>query len=253
MPEALPTFVIGGAPRAGTTYLCHALDAHPQITLAKPFIPEPKVFMTPAPGPAGYRARYRRFFDGDVAPARGEKTSYYLESADACTAIRATLPEVRLVFLVREPVDRAYSNYLWSRKNGLETLGFEEAVEREGSRADPLPPEQAYARPFDYLSRGRYAHHARRYLEAFGAQRVTFHLYEDLVVDRAEPVLQAIHAVVGVEPRPLDGRPRGLINAARESGPPLAAPVRDRLRERMRGEVEAFAALTGLDVGRWGY
>ena len=42
-----PTFIIGGAPRSGTNFLCHALDRHPAVYMAKPYMPEPKVFMGP--------------------------------------------------------------------------------------------------------------------------------------------------------------------------------------------------------------
>src|SRR6266536_1217140 len=90
--EALvATFLIGGAPRSGTTYLCEALDTHPDIVIARPFIPEPKVFMTPADGPSAYRERYRRFFGPETADRqRGEKTSNYLENAEACERIWST-------------------------------------------------------------------------------------------------------------------------------------------------------------------
>jgi hypothetical protein len=160
----IATFLIGGAPRSGTTYLCEALDTHPEIVIARPFIPEPKVFVTPADGPAAYRERYRRFFGPEMANRqRGEKTSTYLENADACERIWLTIPDVRIMFIVREPVARAYSNWLWSGMRGLETLSFEEAIRREGTRLSPLPPEQAYARPFDYLARADYARFARRY------------------------------------------------------------------------------------------
>lgn len=247
-----PAFIIGGAPRSGTTFLCHALDRHPDIFIAKPFIPEPKVFMTEA-APAEYLARYRRFFSA-TGSARflGEKTSYYLESEAACERIRAHVPEVKLVFIVREPVARAYSNYLWSRMNGLETLAFAEAVALEGRRPSPLPEEKSYARPFDYLTRGDYARFAERYYAAFGRERVAFFLYED-IEEQPDALLLRLQQFIGVEPLP-DDRLRSLrVNSARESGPALSPILERELRTRMAPLVTRFAAVTGLDVSRWGY
>src|SRR5687767_8875840 len=157
MADARPTFIIGGAPRAGTNFLCHALDRHPDVYLAKPYLPEPKVFMGPEQPWDVYAARYAAFFAADGSRlALGEKTTYYLENERCCALIRCHLPAVRMVFILREPVARAYSNYLWTKKNGLETLPFEEAVRLEGRRASPLPPGRDYARPYDYVARGRY-------------------------------------------------------------------------------------------------
>lgn len=248
----LPSFLIGGAPRSGTTFLCHALDRHPEIYLAKPYIPEPKVFIGPPASVSEYRQRFAALFA--VANGQrllGEKCSYYLENAEACARIQATLPEVKLVFLVREPVARAYSNYLWSRKNGLESLSFEAAVDQEGSRADPLP-DRPYARPFAYLARGDYACFAERYYAALGHSRVAFFLYED-IQRRPEALLRSIQLFLDVEPLSAARLDAGIVNSAADQGPPLARAVATRLREQMRPAVRRFADITGLDTGVWGY
>lgn len=250
----LPTFVIGGAPRSGTTYLAHALDSHPEVAMAKPYVPEPKVLMTGAPGTAAYRARYESFFDDDDASrARGEKTSYYLEFEPAVRLFDEVLPEAKILFLVREPVGRAYSNWLWSRQNGIEDLPFEEAVALEGKRESPLPPERSYARPFDYLTRNDYHGFARRWFDALGPERVRFWLYEELVSDQGAGQLAQIQEFIGVEPREL-AVPDQLVVGARDTGPPLDASLERKLRDRMRPGVEAFARLcNGLDLSAWRY
>ena len=122
----------------------------------------------------------------------------------------------------------------------------------EGRRPSPLPPERDYARPYDYLPRGRYDVFAERWLAALGRTRVLFALYEDLVT-KPEPVLARIQAFIGVRPAPLGAEDLGVINSAREMGPPLDAATEKTLRERMAPAVWRFAALTGLDVGAWGY
>ena len=253
VPAHLPTFIIGGAPRSGTTYLTEALDRHPEVYMARPFKPEPKVFMGARQPLEVYHDRYRAFFAGaGDRPARGEKTSYYLECDQARELIREVVPDARILFIVREPVGRAYSNYLMTKKNGLETLSFEEAVAQEGRRPSPLPPDKAYARPFDYLSRGDYAALAEPYFQTFGRDRVRFFLYED-VARRPRELWREIQAFLGLTAVPFETLDVGVVNSAKEIGPALAPDMESRLRERMAPRVRRFGAVAGLDLEAWGY
>ena len=250
----LPTFIIGGAPRSGTTLLCHLLDQHPDVFMMKPYVPEPKVLVMPiSGGPGEYHHRYDTGLAGaNGERARGEKTSCYLEHADVPGRIADILGSVRLLFVAREPVQRAYSNYLRTRQNGYETLMFEEAIELEGAREDPFGPGREYVRPFDYLGRGRYATFAERYYARFGHESVKFVLYEDFE-RRPRDVMTEIQEFVGVEPIPLDAQALGRINAACERPEAIEPALESRLRDRMQDEVRRFAAITGLDVSVWGY
>jgi LPS sulfotransferase NodH len=251
--QRLPTFIIGGAPRSGTTLLCHLLDRHPDVYMIKPYVPEPKVLVTPnESGTAEYLRRYATAFAAaDAQVALGEKTSYYLEHTEVPHRIADALGHVRLLFIVREPVQRAYSNYRWSRQNGIETLSFDEAVRLEGTRGNPLGPERAYARPFDYLARGDYATFAERYYSRFGREDVRFVLYEDLERRPAE-VMQEVQRFIGVAPIPMDAQALGRINAAPDAGQ-LPPALEASLRERMAPLVRRFASVSGLDVSCWGY
>ncbi|HEY5315088.1 MAG TPA: sulfotransferase [Pirellulales bacterium] len=250
---AVPDFFVGGAPRSGTTFLAQALDRHPDVFMAQPFIPEPKVLIGPRQPAAVYRARWTALLGSAPAGAlRGEKTSGYLESPAACQLLGEFAPRARLVFIVREPVSRAYSNYLFSRKNGLETLSFEEAIELEGRRASPLPPEKSYARPFDYLIRGDYGTFAERYFAIFGRAAIKFFLYED-IAQAPETLMYDVQTFLGLRRRPFAELDVGQVNSARELGPPLPAQTATRLRRRMQAGVERFAELTGVDVRSWGY
>jgi Sulfotransferase domain len=248
-----PAFIIGGAPRSGTTFLADVLHRHPQVYMAQPLIPEPKVFKGQRQTAAVYLERYARLFEFAPADALcGEKTSGYLESPEACELIQETLPDVRLIFLVREPVARAYSNYLWSRKNGLETLPFEEAIRLEGHRPSPFPPERSYVRPFDYLSRSNYAALAKPFLATFPRAHVRFFLYEDLVL-RPEKLFAEVQEFLGLEPARLSWQGVPIVNAARETGPPLDLHLQRRLREQMRAGVLQFAELCELEIEPWEY
>ncbi|MEQ1853744.1 MAG: sulfotransferase [Chthoniobacteraceae bacterium] len=249
-----PSFIIGGAPRCGTTWLCHALERHPEVALAKPLIPEPKVFLAPECDETLLARRYTALFAGasPAATILGEKTSYYLENEAAFERIRRFLPDLKLVFLLREPVARAFSNWQWSRQNGIETLGFEEAIASEGTRPDPFPPEMAYVRPFDYLTRGHYDRFAERWLSGFPKSSLFFALYEDLI-DTPAAVMQRLCPFLGIAPGDFDYSSVGVINPANKDTAPLAAEIANRLRDRLRPSVTRFAELTGLDVARWGY
>lgn len=253
VPSYLPTFIIGGAPRSGTTYLAECLARHPDVFMARPFVPEPKVFMGPRQPLDVYHERYRQLFAAAGGrPERGEKTSYYLESAEARGLIRQVVPDARLLFIVREPVARAYSNYLKTTKGGLETLSFAEAIAMEGQRPSPLPPGKDYARPFDYLARGDYAALARPYLETFPPQQLRFFLYEDIARRPAE-FWKGIQQFLGIAEVPFEQLDVGVVNSAKEMGPPLEPKLEGALRERMAPHVRSFGNLTGLDLEPWGY
>ena len=254
--DRLPDLVIGGAPRSGTTFLAALYDRHPDVYVAKPFIPEPKVCMTPAPdGAAGYAERYQKLFaDAPAGKLLVEKTSYYLENEEALERLRLVVPaRTRFLFILREPVERAYSNYLWSRQNGLETLPFEEAVRLDPrARPSPLPPERAYARPFDYLVRNDYGRFAERWHAAFGRERVRFVLHEELK-RRREAVLCEVQEFAGLSVRDPDELDPGRVNLSNSAGLALSPALRDELRREMRPLVARFAAVTGVDIRLWGY
>jgi hypothetical protein len=251
----IPDVVIGGAPRSGTMFLCELLAKHPQIYVARPFIPEPKVCMTPHPeGDAGLLKRYARFFA--AAPAqfvRVEKTSYYFESTEARERLVRLLPEARFTFILREPAARAFSNWSRSRAQGLETLSFEEAVAlEERSRPIPLPPDRAYARPFDYLTRGQYGTFAQAWIDAVGRSRLFFCLFEEAVA-APEAFTHNLQRFAGVEPLPWNRIATGRVNAGEDDFQTLNPALIAQLRRRFAPEMKHLAQLTGLDVGVWGY
>jgi hypothetical protein len=141
MPKKLPDFIIGGAPRSGTTWLYRVLDLHPQIYLAKPLQPEPKFFLVADLYRRGIQY-YQETWFAEAPPEKmaGEKSTNYLESATTAMRIQEHLPWVKLIFILREPVERAFSNYLWSKTNKMENEDFETALALEQERERSLPP-----------------------------------------------------------------------------------------------------------------
>jgi hypothetical protein len=251
---AVPDVVIGGAPRSGTTFLCELLAKHPQIYVARPFIPEPKVCLVSHPaGDIELLQRYAEYFE--PAPegcVKVEKTSNYFENDLARDRLTHLLPRAKFIFVLREPVARAYSNWLWSRKNGLEALRFDEAVALEGHRASPLPPERVHARPFDYMSRGRYGTLAGAWIDAIGRERIGFWLFERVIAD-PEQFVAELQDFLGVERRRWYDLQTGRINGSDGDAAELDRDLEARLREQIAPEVRRLADVAGLDVTVWGY
>src|SRR5262245_54559624 len=172
--------------------------------MAKPIKPEPKFFLVDdlyAKGLAHYAATW--FSDVPAGRMAGEKSTDYLESASAAERIGRDLPNARLVFILREPVDRAYSNYLWTRMNGLEQDSFADALALEDERERTLPPRLKFARPYSYFSRGLYADLLRPYVDRFAPDRLLVLKFEDLV-ERPRALLETLHKFLGVDVRPMD-------------------------------------------------
>ena len=248
----VPDLIVGGAPRERTRPLsCEILDRHPHIHVLKPFIPEPKVCLADLRDDMAYLDLYAKLFAG--APAGAvfvEKTSNYWENEEARSRLARILPETRYIFILREPVARAYSNWRWSAQNGLETLPFARAFDHS-SRPSPLPPHQRHARPFDYLQRSQYGRLAEEWIRAIGRDRINFYLFEQATADLAAWSAD-LYSYVGVNAYELGGDEVGVVNAAKDQSP-IDPDIERILRSRIRPEVERFAALTGVDVSPWGY
>ena len=242
----LPDFIIAGAPRSGTGWLCSLLEKHPQIGLAQPIAPEPKFFLVDDLYERGLDYYARRWFADLHRDVLGEKSTNYLEDRRCAARIAEALPAVKLIFVLRNPADRAFSNYRWSRKNGLETEDFAKALALDGMRT--VEPRLRYARPFDYLSRGRYADLLRPYLECVARDRILLLAFDD-TCSAPTQVAEQVHRFLGVAIRPEDAH--GL-EAVNESGPgTMDAESRRFLVDYYAAPNQDLRNLTGFDVSRW--
>lgn len=185
MSERYPDFIIGGAPKCGTTSLHFILDQHPDIAL-----PEDEVHFFDADDPithpdflhgdgaglrrydpedAAFRARYAaKFAPFAGAGLIGEDSTTYLLSPVAAARIRALLPEARLIFMLRDPVARAWSQYWHEVTRARATTRFETALRRHPG----LVLGSTYREPL------------RRFLDIFGAERIKVVLFEDFIADQ---------------------------------------------------------------------
>jgi hypothetical protein len=255
MPEAphrLPDFIIAGAPRSGTTWLYVLAQRHPQIAMAQPMLPEPKFFLVDEVWQRGVDYYSKTWFDPlPAGRVLGEKSTNYLESPEAAERISRALPRAKLIFVLRNPVDRAYSNYLWSRQNGLEDETFERALALEEQRERDVAPQTRYARPHAYFSRGLYAEHLVRFFARFPREQILVLRHEHIVA-RPEDIAAAFQRFVGVAEMPELARDLGPINAA-EALPPEIVPkvLRRRLAERYRAANARLATVLGSNFDTW--
>jgi hypothetical protein len=190
----LPTFLIIGAAKAGTTLLYDQLALHPEVFM--PEIKEPRFFSykgfgsdfkNPVKTLEAYEALFARV---TTETAIGEASPQYLYSPIAPQRIRDTLPEVQLIVSLRHPADRVFSGYQLNLRNS----GRNEGVPfREAFRTDPV------------LRRG-YHEDLARYLALFRREQLHVVLFDDLVA-RGPETLAEVHRVIGVTPRPPEAAP----------------------------------------------
>jgi len=225
---ALPDFLVIGAPKAGTTALHAALAGHPGLYMSA--VKEPKFFLTDGPppqrggGPGDVqtyrehiwrRADYEALFDAAPPGAlRSESTPFYLYDQQAQRRIRALIPDVRMIAVLRDPVERAHSNWthLWSA--GLDPIGdFPAACAAEERRI-----AAGWADFWHYTRLGRYGEQLERLYGMFPREQVLVLRYRDLV-DSPALALDAICAFLGVQPGIITQVPRENVTAHPEHSP----------------------------------
>jgi hypothetical protein len=164
----LPNFCIIGAMRSGTTSLARYLGAHPEIFMA----PQKEVRYFDqqyALGPEWYRSQFRGVTS---ETAVGEATPY-MHHATAMERMAEAVPDLRLIAILRNPVDRAYSHYWMRRERGQERLGFGDVVWR-GLDASDDDPAARYLRWSDYLPQ------LERVRSVFSRERLHVVIFEEL-------------------------------------------------------------------------
>lgn len=241
--------VVIGAQRCGTTYLYHLLDSHPQIAMAHPVRPEPKIFLTDdvTGDPEGYDERM--FVGRPPTSVRGEKGTSYIEHPAALDRIAATFPDAHIVVMVREPIARALSNYRFTADHGLEDRTADEALiaDLEG-RTPAHDPTRSSVSPYAYVRRGLYLDHLLDVERRFHPDRIHVIVLEDLVAD--DGVVRPLFRALGVDDAHRSPA-AGLVANPSQSPAALSPPVRRRLQEFYTGPNAALARHLGRPLAAW--
>lgn len=200
-----PTFLVVGASKAGTTTVYELLKQHPDIYVSP--VKEPHYFAFRDEPPRYTGPDDQRFNAGVVvdtetygqlfgaageATALGECSVSYLYHPAAATAIHAAIPDCRIIILLRDPVERATSQYRQNVMNGRETLPFMDALDIEPNRL-----ANGWRWPFAYMGAGLYSEQVQRYLDIFGHGQVKVWLFENLVAS-PEDVMREIYRFLDV-------------------------------------------------------
>lgn len=175
-------FIIG-AQRSGTTLLAKGLDLHPDLDFAKPIRPEPKYLLKPHAeiSVEDYEARYFNGLPAEVM--RAEKSTSYIEYPEVARRIARLFPDARCIAVLRDPVERAVSNYWFSVQHGFEKRPPEEALDPAAESDEKVAGVSAS--PFAYLKRGRYLGFLDSYAGVVGADKLLVLQTERLVQDAA--------------------------------------------------------------------
>lgn len=254
----LPDFLILGGMKCGTTTLYRALIRHPRVRAAGR--KEVGYFShLHGHGPTWYRgwfplagrARLGRWLGGP-AGATGEATPYYLFHPHAAGRIAAAVPAVRLVALLRDPTDRAYSHYRHNVRAGREPLSFDEALDREESRTragrDRMLREPGYEceafRDYSYAARGVYADQLAAYRRLFPADQLLVLSSEDYFADPAA-TLGRVFAHLGLGA----GVPAAVAVPGPVSAKPVPAGAAARLRAVFAPHNRRLCEFIGRDFG----
>lgn len=194
------TFICIGAQKAGTTTLADILSLHPDIYI--PEIKETKYFLFEedyAKGIEFYNKTYFSTYKGQTAC--GEFDPDYMLFPFTAKRISDTLgTDIKIIVVLRNPADRAYSHYLMTRKKGLEKHDFLRAIEMEPQRRSGIKETKIYA----YIERGYYGRQISEFLKYFSRENFLFLVFEDDIIRNREATFKTVQEFIGVSFHKLD-------------------------------------------------
>ncbi len=182
MREIWPNFFLVGAAKAGTTSIYEYLSQHPEVFF--PRIKEPHFFTQVRP------SHQQRFFTDTISDRTeyahlyekacgytiiGDASPSYLWHPEVPSRIRTQVPEARIVIILRDPVERAYSHYLMDYREGVQNLSFYDALIDDMARE-----EKGWGISSLYFELGQYAEQVKRYLKTFPSQQIRIIFFDDL-------------------------------------------------------------------------
>ena len=200
-----PNFLIIGAAKAGTTSICHYLNQHPQIYISpvkEPRFFAPEFYTTQANGLLRDEARtsvmslteYKNLFAGvNYEVAAGEASTEYLYFPQTPQRIADLIPDIKIIAILRQPAERAFSAFCYQVRDGCENLTFEAALEEELARAN-----KGWRPGWLYQASGFYYQQLKRYFAVFEPEQIKIYLYDELRADSLK-VMQNMYRFLDVD------------------------------------------------------
>lgn len=208
----LPNFILLGAAKSGTSSVWDYLKQHPQIFMSNPKEPNFFVFegvkLPPFSGPESPEVLLKRLYQNTITDwenyqalfngvsnevAIGEASVRYLYFPQAPENIKKYIPDVKMIVMLRNPVDRLYSHYVMNIRHLLEPLSLEKAIEQEEERIN-----NNWGWDWHYTKVGMYSQQIKRYLNYFPPEQLKILFYDDF---REDPVgvMKEIYQYLGVD------------------------------------------------------
>jgi len=238
-------FIVAGAQKSGTTALHYFLNKHPQIALPDRqemhFFDDEKIFSQSV----DYELLHRHFRPIDRLAITGEVTPSYLYWKPAMERIHQYNPRIKLVILLRNPVDRAFAHWNMQRSKSREPLDFLDALKEEPTRiAQPLSIE---SRRFSYLDRGFYSAQLERVFKFFPRAQVRLVKFEKFRDEKRE-ALDSIFNFLGVKSlRRIRDKDRNVVVYERA----MADGEQKYLSKVFAPEIARLERMLGWDLSDW--
>ena len=239
-------FIVAGAQKSGTTALNYYLKRHPRIALPVKkelhFFDNDQLFSST--DAVSYESLHKMFRPARPDSIAGENTPNYLYWPPALTRIRDYNSAIRLIILLRNPIDRAFSQWNMQRVRGIEPLDFLDAVRAEADRLAKLPSEKL--RKFAYVDRGRYSTHLERALSLFPREQLLLVKYEEFRARQRE-IIAEVFQFLNLEPvffRPIEAHDIPYQRAIRTD-------EREFVFQMLREDIAKVEKLLKWDCANW--
>ena len=220
--------------------------------MAKPLRPEPKYFLDPKNVAAGYDAYRERYFHG-AAPDiwLGEKGTSYIEREDVACNIKSMIPEAMIIVMLRDPVERAISNYYFTREHGLEPYDIERALLKEAERIPMWDRNVTSASPHAYMERGKYMQYLEFWERHVGREHLILLVTEQFIGNKE--AIENLYIRLGLDKAALPSSLNMRVNAGCDDRMEYKIPdsLGDALAEQLRPWNIRLAEHFGLDLSCW--
>jgi hypothetical protein len=274
----LPDFIIVGTAKSGTTSLARFLNSHESVFLPRPELHYFNNDKNYKKGVMWYSNMLLKDIDKNAdihSILLGEKTPAYSYYTKCAERIKTTIPNVKLLWIFRDPVERSFSNYLHTRKKGAELLDFHTAITKEKKRIRKK-------KFVGYIERSKYVDQVEHFLNYFSFSQMHFMLFEDTMLSPSKelnkvadflgishfpPELPYYHSNPTVMPawpfslwliRKIVGQNNRLYDMVRKinevkpgTKPEMPRDISTKLQEYFKPYNRRLSKITGLDLSIW--